>query len=790
VTRDLRQELLTLTAAPNSKWPFVVPLVVVCVMGAALTLGVLGLQRSVARADANTTVDRQVHEIATRATESLAILNGSVTTLAGWLAINPTVSEARFITLSERAIGTRTDLQSLEYAPVVRAADRAEFEQMLAKRGHGGGIQEPGPNGLQNAAQRNMYLPLEYVAPAGDLLIHGLDALARPENQSSILRAVATGRTVIGQPMTLVEDGQLALLTYTPIYSRESNPRTVLERKRQWTGTVIGVLRLDDWITDAVAQASPEEYQLGLVGLPGGEQLWSNTADPSGDVVATAGITWDESQILELQGSPGPSGSAAFPAWRGAATAGVGLLLTLTLALATWKWLQERASRKRAEVLERRSQELQLLAETDPLTGLLHRDGLRRWLREWLAANGQRPLALVFIDLNNFKEINSVVGHVAGDLVLEQVGHRLSVLTVDTDTVVGRMGGDQFVVMRAGDRGSLSGLVSLLQSMISEPLRAGDADIELTSSLGVAYYPDDGKDLDSLMLHADLAVQEAKKQPGNSATHFHPVLVAKGQRQRKQALALRMALRDPDEHFELEYQPQVDLLTGRVVGAEALLRWRQQDGSLLHPGEFLALATHQGLMPALGEWVLDCACQTLAAWPDEYRVVVAVNVEAQQIRRAFASSVKRIVARRGVDPARITLEVTEAAAMDPGARAQLDVLRAEGMGIAIDDFGTGFSSLSRLTEVPACELKSDRVFIANLGQKAEALDIVQAFHALATALSLNVVAEGVETPEQAQILVNEGVRIAQGFLFSPGVPDEQFQRLCEQGFPAFDLRAR
>lgn len=206
------------------------------------------------------------------------------------------------------------------------------------------------------------------------------------------------------------------------------------------------------------------------------------------------------------------------------------------------------------------------------------------------------------------------------------------------------------------------------------------------------------------------------------------------------------------------------------------------------PGEFLGLATHQGLMPALGEWVLDTACMTLASWPKEYRIVVAVNVEAQQIRRAFASGVKRTVARRGVDPSRITLEVTEAAAMDPGARAQLDVLRSAGMGIAIDDFGTGFSSLSRLTEVPACELKIDRVFISELGHKPEALDIVQAIHGLATALDMSVVAEGVETAEQAQILVDEGVRVAQGFLFSPAVGNEHFVRLCRQGFAPFAVR--
>ncbi len=476
----MRQELFTITAAPDSRWPFLLPVALVCLAGITLTLAVLGAQRSLVRNEAYEAADRQVHEIATRATGSLATLNGSVTTLAGWLSLNPSVSERTFITLAERAVGERPDLQSLEYAPVVRAAKREAFERTMAKRGHGGGIQQPGTNGLERAAQRNVYLPLEFVAPAGDTIIHGLDALARPENQSAILRSVETGRTVIGEPMTLVEDNQLALLTYTPVYAAGSDPKTVLERKKQWAGTVIGVLRLDDWILDAAVDAAPQEYTLTLVALPDEQRLWSNISTAQ-EAMATARITWDDQEILELRGAS--LGIAGFPSWRTPATAIVGLLLTITLALATWNWLQERASRKRAEALERRSYELQMLAETDPLTGLLHRDGLRRWLGEWLAANGQRPLALVFIDLNNFKEVNSVVGHVAGDHVLEQIGQRLSVLSIDNDTSVGRMGGDQFVVMRAGDRGSLSGLVALLQSMISEPMRAGDADIELTSSL-------------------------------------------------------------------------------------------------------------------------------------------------------------------------------------------------------------------------------------------------------------------------------------------------------------------
>jgi diguanylate cyclase (GGDEF)-like protein len=380
--------------------------------------------------------------------------------------------------------------------------------------------------------------------------------------------------------------------------------------------------------------------------------------------------------------------------------------------------------------------------------------------------NPDRSLAVLFIDLDGFKEVNTAWGHPTGDLVLRQIGHRLSVLAGDVDSTIARLGGDEFVVARAMDRGSLAGLTTMVHTLVHEPIPIGDRDVQFSSSIGIAVWPEDGNSLDNVLVNADIAVRAAKQKQADSVVRFDPVMAAEGAAHRQLARALRIAMRLPDENFYLEYQPQVDMRTGSMVAAEALVRWRDASGRMIPPMEFIPMAGVQGMMPTLGRWILDQACQTLAQWRQTCDAVVAVNVDTQQLKDDFAGTVSTVLHQRGVEPEWLIIEVTESAAMDSEAQRELDRVRALGVQVAIDDFGTGFSSLSRLADLPANQLKIDRAFVAGLGESPESLEIVRTIVALSRALGLDTLAEGVETPMQAQILLREGVHLGQGFLFA------------------------
>jgi diguanylate cyclase (GGDEF)-like protein len=500
------------------------------------------------------------------------------------------------------------------------------------------------------------------------------------------------------------------------------------------------------------------------------EVIWSNDSnvnpDNPQDWTSSATVSLTDDQDLILAGQPTPGFLAAQGAWRPWAALIGGLMTTVLLCLVVWKWLDARRIRRLADELQQATGRLRFLAERDPLTGLPHRDGLRSWVDGWCMRNPDRSLAVLFIDLDGFKEVNTAWGHPTGDLVLRQIGHRLSVLAGDVDSTIARLGGDEFVVARAMDRGSLAGLTTMVHTLVHEPIPIGDRDVQFSSSIGIAVWPEDGNSLDNVLVNADIAVRAAKQKQADSVVRFDPVMAAEGAAHRQLARALRIAMRLPDENFYLEYQPQVDMRTGSMVAAEALVRWRDASGRMIPPMEFIPMAGVQGMMPTLGRWILDQACQTLAQWRQTCDAVVAVNVDTQQLKDDFAGTVSTVLHQRGVEPEWLIIEVTESAAMDSEAQRELDRVRALGVQVAIDDFGTGFSSLSRLADLPANQLKIDRAFVAGLGESPESLEIVRTIVALSRALGLDTLAEGVETPMQAQILLREGVHLGQGFLFA------------------------
>ena len=759
-------------------------------LGMALTVGMVQYMRHQVRTASESVVANSVGRTAENAGQSLGALDGSLGSVAGLFTIQSDLSSQQFEAFVERTFGDRTDLQAIEYASLISDDERARFERQLRKGGHPAGITDPTPDGLLSSSVRPQYLPITYVAPSdGNEGAVGLDVLYRPNTSETVRLARDTGTTQLAGLTRIVQGDTPALLMYEPLFSPGAAPETLAQRRSKWTGMAIGVLRIREWMDTAASSADPALTSLALMDKRGRQQelLWTTdpamTAEDVQDWTTKASVPLNEEQELVLVGAPTAQLVAQKSSWRPWVTAAAGVLGTVVLSVLLWKWLDARRIRRTADDLQQATNRLRFLAERDPLTGLPHRDGLRSWLDDWGRRNPDRSLAVMFIDLDGFKEVNTTWGHPTGDLVLRQIGQRLLVLAGDPDSTVARLGGDEFVVTRALDRGSITGLATMVQTLISEPIAIGDRDVQLTSSIGIAVRPEDGVNLDTLLTNADIAVRAAKQRPSDAVVRFDPIMAAEGAAHRQLARALRMAMRHPDRHFFLEYQPQIDMRTGKLVGAEALVRWRDHTGRLISPLEFIPLAREQGLMHGLGRWVLDRSCQVVADWRATCPAVVAVNVDTQQLNDDFASVVSSILTDRGIGADAVFVEVTEGAAMHEGAQREMDRIRGLGVAIAIDDFGTGFSSLSRLADLPAQQIKIDRAFVAGLGISSESLEIVRTIVALARALGMETLAEGVETPRQAQILLAEGVHTAQGYLFSRPVSAAVCHALWETGVP-------
>ncbi len=432
--------------------------------------------------------------------------------------------------------------------------------------------------------------------------------------------------------------------------------------------------------------------------------------------------------------------------------------------------------------------EIVKLAFYDPLTGLPNRRLLLERLGHSLTLNHRSKLggALLFLDLDHFKNLNDTRGHQVGDQLLVQVAARLSSCSRDGDTVA-RLGGDEFVILLEGiegserevaDRAAATGWKIL--DVIGRPFVIDGSAHHATCSIGAALYLDDGLQVDDLMKRADLAMYEAKKSGRNTLRFFHGDMASAVSYRTDLESELRAAILQ--SQFELHYQSQVDG-AGRVTGAEALLRWRHPQRGTVAPEVFIGLAEECGLIVPLGLWVLRSACLQLAAWvasPRTRHLTLAVNVSAHQFRESdFVACVLEVLEDSGADPARLKLELTESLLIENVEEtvAKMNELKARGIGFALDDFGTGFSSLAYLKRLPLDQLKIDRSFVRDLLVDPNDAAIARSIVALAAALGLGIIAEGVETEAQRAFLAGIGCDACQGYLFSHPVPVDQFEAL-------------
>ncbi|MEX5587181.1 MULTISPECIES: putative bifunctional diguanylate cyclase/phosphodiesterase [Pseudomonas] len=434
-----------------------------------------------------------------------------------------------------------------------------------------------------------------------------------------------------------------------------------------------------------------------------------------------------------------------------------------------------RLLKQRNRELRQSQAQLERLAHYDTITGLPNRVLFQQQLAAAiLKGNG---LAVLMLDIDGFKQVNDSLGHPMGDLLLQQATARF-LQELDSADRVCRLGGDEFVFMLQGSQGQVSHQVRAILRCLQRPFDLNGNAALVTGSIGLAWCPQHGESVDSLLRHADTAMYVAKESGRNAWRPYHPEMTARLQQRLELERNLRRALQDNE--FELWYQPKVDLFSGQLEGVEALLRWRDPEHGLVSPAEFIPLAERTGLIIPLGELVLDLACAQLASWraADCLPGPLAINVAALQIERSdYVTSLATALARYDLPAQLLEVEITESLLMESQqqACAVLAQLQAMGVATAVDDFGTGYSSLAYLRSLPIDHLKIDRAFIKDLPGDDDAVAVARAIIDLGHALGFRITAEGIETQEQYDFLRNAGCNQGQGYLMGRPMPAPALQ---------------
>lgn len=419
------------------------------------------------------------------------------------------------------------------------------------------------------------------------------------------------------------------------------------------------------------------------------------------------------------------------------------------------------------------------ISNYDSLTGLPNRQYFTRQIEESLelAKKYNQKIALVSVDIDNFKRINDLSGHGVGDHILEQTARRLG-YSVRKRDVVARIGGDEFAMLvhSVKDIGDIEKVSAKLKGAFDATFKVGDQEMILTPSIGVSLFPDDADSAAALMKQSETALHEAKQLGKNQIAFYSP----------KQTELIREKIEIENDlyravekaQFFVQYQPLIEVKTGRVAGAEALVRWQHPEKGLIPPDKFIKVAEDNGLIKELGAWVLESVCKQGVIWQQENLPLIklSVNLSGHQLDPGCAGKIGELIESTGFHPACLELEVTETSLMEKGSSAvnELFLIRDLGITLAMDDFGTGHSSLSQLKLLPIQKLKIDRSFVKDLPGDTEDAAVTRAIIGMARALGMQVTAEGVETEEQVKLLTEEGCDIFQGYYFSRPLMAEDF----------------
>jgi diguanylate cyclase (GGDEF)-like protein len=431
---------------------------------------------------------------------------------------------------------------------------------------------------------------------------------------------------------------------------------------------------------------------------------------------------------------------------------------------------------------KRSEAEIVYRANYDALTGLPNRNLLSERLGQAIkqARRESSSVAVMFVDLDFFKQVNDTLGHAIGDRLLQSVAERMRLCVRETDTIA-RLGGDEFVVLLADiESSAAAGVVA--EKIISEmvtPFKLDGHEIHIGASIGITLFPDDGTDVETLFRNADLAMYRAKNAGRNNAQFFEITLTTEALERRSLENDLRGALGRGE--FHLNYQPVIKLADGTVVGAEALLRWRHPQKGEIGPDQFVPVAEETGLIREIGAWVFAEGCRQLAAWQAAgHTLTLAINVSVRQLPEDLSvRHILTVIGQYNLTPRQIILEITEGVLLtdSPGMRDWFLDAGAAGLQLAIDDFGTGYSSLAYLKRFPVHHVKIDKSFVRDMATDSADRALVDAILAMAHSLGLSVVAEGVETVEQAELLRDRACELAQGYHYSRPITAEAFTDL-------------
>ncbi len=713
-------------------------------------------------------------EIASTLTLAIQHEEDLIVSASAFVTGNPGASAADFDRWAEAVHAMRRypELQNIGLLKLVPASQLAAFEAQLA-------ADPMRPLGPESAGQKG---PLEIV-PAGERPYYCLAVAGLARSAASYLPAgldyCAIAPTLVsaratGQTSYAPVAGRsgAALGIETPVYRGGVTPSTVAARQRLFVGW------LGELIEPGVVLARALEGHANIAVRFRYESGSSHVVFASGGAATGAQSTqvalgngWTV-QTFGAATSAGVVGSGRSLTLLIGGILLSGMLGVLVLVLAT--------GRTRALSLVReKTRELSHLALHDPLTGLPNRALVLDRAEQMLARTARHPgtvAGALYIDIDGFKHVNDNLGHAAGDRLLRIAGERLQSTVRDQDTV-GRLGGDEFVVLveTTPDETTADVLADRLTEALRAPVELGDAgkSFSITASIGVAigHYATP----DELLRDADLALYAAKAAGKDRYALYDAGL--HGDAEGRLDLESDLSVAVEEDQLFLVYQPIFDLASQRVVGVEALVRWRHPQRGVVAPASFIPLAEESSLIVPIGRWVLEEACRQAAAWSAEgLELGISVNVSAYQLnRREFAEDVRRALQSSGIPPSSLTLEITETALVRdiPAACERLEEVKALGVRVAIDDFGTGYASLSHLQRMPVDILKIDRSFVAALNDGGQSRELLAAILGVGQSLSLSVVAEGVEEEDQRTTLEEMGCEMAQGFLLGhPGPPRE------------------
>jgi diguanylate cyclase (GGDEF)-like protein len=424
---------------------------------------------------------------------------------------------------------------------------------------------------------------------------------------------------------------------------------------------------------------------------------------------------------------------------------------------------------------------IEQLAWYDSLTGLPNRNLLRETMRDLVmtAANRRRRIAVMLIDLDRFKDVNDTLGHLVGDALIKSVAQVLRE-TVGSAGLVARLGGDEFVVLVNEFEHRQE--VALLAARLAQSLHRTDfvpnVDTQVSASIGIALFPEHGREMSTLLKNADAAMYQAKRDGRNQFSFFNPIRHERAAREVQLGIQLLKAVQADSAQFIVEYQPQVEMASGRVVGLEALIRWQHPTFGLLTPDRFIGVAELSGLSERITRWVVNEVCAQIARWRNvlpAFDIPIAVNVAGREMGSvALPSIVRGALQKHGVEPAMLTLEITERTLVREGEvnNDVMSELVSLGVGLVLDDFGTGYSMLGYLKRMPIQALKVDQSFVVGIPEDQDSRAIVRAMIAVASHFRLKVVAEGIETPEQVEYLRSIGCEYAQGYYYSRPLPPQ------------------